>query len=72
MLSTEITGRFKESQNLLAGKNVNVAIVAWCMSHMIYGKPKILGVLTVSGSELARHTAAAVTSIAKVLTQVSS
>lgn len=53
VLSTEITGRFKESQNLLAGKNVNVAIVAWCMSHMIYGKPKILGVLTVSGSELA-------------------
>ncbi|MFC7941631.1 hypothetical protein ACFUPZ_00070 [Microbacterium oxydans] len=53
VLSTEITGRFKESQNLLAGKNVNVAIVAWCMSHLIYGKPKILGVLTVSGAELA-------------------
>lgn len=53
VLSTEITGRFKESQNLLAGKNVNVAVVAWCMSHLIYGKPKILGVLTVSGSELA-------------------
>ena len=53
VLSTEITGRFKESQNLLAGKNINVAIVAWCMSHMIYGKPKILGVLTVSGSALA-------------------
>lgn len=53
VLSTEITGRFKESQNLLSNKGVNVAIVAWCMSHLIYGKPKILGVLTVSGSELA-------------------
>ncbi len=53
VLSTEITGRFKESQNLLTGKNVNVVIVAWCMSHLIFGKPKILGVLNVSGSELA-------------------
>ncbi|MBM4607289.1 hypothetical protein GS575_33200 [Rhodococcus hoagii] len=54
VLSTEITGRFKESLNLLAGKNVNVVIVAWCMSHLIFGKPKILGVLNVSGVELAR------------------
>lgn len=53
VLSTEITGRFKESQHLLADKNINVVIIAWCMSHMIFGKPKILGVLTVSGSELA-------------------
>lgn len=53
VLSTEITGRFKESQNLLANKNINVVIVAWCMSHMVFGKPKILGVLTVSGKELA-------------------
>lgn len=54
VLSTEITGRFKESQNLLEGKNINVAVVAWCMSNMIFGKPKILGVLTVSGKELAK------------------
>lgn len=53
VLSTEITGRFKESQNLLDGKNINVAVVAWCMSNLIFGKPKILGVLTVSGQELA-------------------
>ncbi|WP_155845524.1 hypothetical protein [Arthrobacter sp. 162MFSha1.1] len=53
VLSTEITGRFRESQHLLAEKNINVAVVAWCMSHLIYGKPKILGVLTVSGRELA-------------------
>src|SRR5699024_7016943 len=53
VLSTEITGRFRESLNLLKGKNVNVVIVAWCMSHMIFGKPHILGVLTVSGEEVA-------------------
>lgn len=53
VLSTEITGRFKESQNLLADKNINVVIIAWCMSHLVFGKPKILGVLTASGKELA-------------------
>ena len=53
VLSTEITGRFKESQHLLADKNINVVIIAWCMSHMIFGRPKILGVLTVDGKELA-------------------
>lgn len=53
VLSTEITGRFKESQHLLADKNIDVAIVAWCMSHLVFGKPKILGVLTVPGAELA-------------------
>lgn len=53
VLSTEITGRFRESLNLLAGKNINVVIVAWCMSNMIFGKPKVLGTLVVSAEELA-------------------
>lgn len=53
VLSTEITGRFKESVNLLAGKNINVVIVAWCMSNLVFGQPQILGVLVVSGEELA-------------------
>lgn len=54
VLSTEITGRFKESQHLLADKDIDVAVVAWCMSHLIFGKPKILGVLTVPAAELAK------------------
>ncbi|WP_129587606.1 hypothetical protein [Actinomyces minihominis] len=53
VMSTEITGRFRESLNLLQGKNVNVVIVAWCMSNLILGQPKVLGMLTVSGEELA-------------------
>lgn len=53
VLSTEITGRFRESQNLLADKNINVVIIAWCMSHLVFGKPKIIGVFTASGKELA-------------------
>ena len=53
-LSTELTGRFKESQNLLAPRNVRVVVVAWCMSNIIYGQPMIHDVLTVSGSQIAR------------------
>lgn len=54
VLSTEITGRFRESVNLLLGQNINVVIVAWCMSNLVFGEPKILGTLIVSGEELAR------------------
>lgn len=53
VMSTEITGRFRESINLLRGKNVNVVIVAWCMSNIIFGRPHILGTLVVSGEEVA-------------------
>ncbi len=53
-LSTELTGRFKESQNLLAPRNVRVVVVAWCMSNIVYGKPLIHDVLTVDGSQIAR------------------
>src|SRR5699024_9381270 len=35
VLSTEITGRFRESLNPLRDKNINVVIVAWCMSNMV-------------------------------------
>ncbi len=52
-LSTELTGRFRESQNLLAPRNVRVVIIAWAMSHIVYGQPRILGVLTVDGSSVA-------------------
>ncbi|MER5458997.1 hypothetical protein ABT008_29960 [Micromonospora sp. NPDC002389] len=52
-LSTELTGRFRESLNLLAPRNVRVVIVAWCMSHVVYGVPQIIDVLTVSGAEVA-------------------
>lgn len=53
VLSTEITGRFRESIELLRGRNINVVIVAWCMSNLVFGQPRILGVLTVSSEELA-------------------
>ena len=52
-LSTEITGRFRESQNLLAGKDIRVILVAWMMSHVVYGSPVIVDVLSVSASSAA-------------------
>ena len=51
--STEITARFRESSNLLAGRDIRVVIVAWMMSEVIFGSPEILGVLIVPASQLA-------------------
>lgn len=53
VLSTEITGRFRESLNLLKDKNISVVIVAWCLSDIIFGRPKILGTLVIPAEELA-------------------
>jgi len=52
-LSTELTGRFRESANLLAGKDIRVVVVAWMMSHVIYGQPQIVDVLVVDALSVA-------------------
>ncbi len=52
-LSTELTGRFRESYNLLAERNVRVVIVAWVMSHIVYGSPHIVDVLSVDAASVA-------------------
>lgn len=54
-LSTELTGRFRESANFLAPRNVNAVIVAWMMSHIVYGTPTILDVLTVPALSVAEY-----------------
>lgn len=54
-LSTELTGRFRESVNLLAGKDIRLLIVAWAMSHVVLGQPEILGVLSVPAESVARE-----------------
>lgn len=51
--STEITGRFRESLNLLGDKDIRVVIVAWMMSDVIFGSPEVLGVLSVPAQQLA-------------------
>lgn len=53
-LSTELTGRFRESVNLLNNKNIQVVVVSWMMSHVVYGTPRILDVLIVDALEVAK------------------
>lgn len=51
--STEITGRFRESVNLLQPRNVHVVIVAWTMDRIIHGQAKILGVQVTPALDIA-------------------
>lgn len=53
-MATEITGRFRESQNLLAGKDIRVALIAWMLSDVIFGTPEIVGVSVVDARSIAR------------------
>ena len=53
-LSTELTGRFRESQRLLQTKDVRLVVVAWTMSHVVYGKPLIVDVLSVDALSVAK------------------
>ncbi|HZT81743.1 MAG TPA: hypothetical protein VFA26_16070 [Gemmataceae bacterium] len=43
-LTTEITGRFKESVSRFAQDQTNIAVLAWLPEHILYGKPVILDV----------------------------
>lgn len=53
-LATELTARFKDSQNHFLGEQTNVCMVAWLPEHLIYGKPYILDVVVVSGYSVAK------------------
>jgi len=55
-LATEITGRFKDSQNRFAGSgsNVYVCMPAWLPEHLVYGRPYILDVVVVPGASVAK------------------
>lgn len=53
-LATEITARFKDSQNHFLDDNTYVCMLAWLPEHIIYGKPYILDVVVVSGASVAR------------------
>lgn len=51
--ATEITARFKDSVNIFSENNIDVALIAWLPEHVIWGKPKIIDVLVVSGKSVA-------------------
>jgi hypothetical protein len=52
-LATEITARFKDSQNHFQFDQTHVAILAWLPEKIIYGKPRIIDVCVVSGLSVA-------------------
>ncbi|MEG5163269.1 hypothetical protein QUB37_23060 [Microcoleus sp. AT3-A2] len=52
-LATEITARFKDSQNHFSFNQTYVAILAWLSDKIIYGKPRILDVCVVSSLSVA-------------------
>lgn len=51
--STEITGRFKDSQNHFLHDQTYVILLAWLPEHLIYGKPLLLDILITSGRSVA-------------------
>lgn len=52
-LATEITARFKDSQNHFKFDQTYVAMLAWLPEKIIYGKPRIIDVCVVSGLSVA-------------------
>ncbi|MDD5512371.1 MAG: hypothetical protein PHD09_01205 [Candidatus Omnitrophica bacterium] len=52
-LATEITARFKDSQNHFINDQTHVALLAWLPEQLIFGKPIILDVCVVSGKSVA-------------------
>lgn len=52
-LATEITARFKDSQNHFKHEQTNVCMLAWLPDNLIFGKPKIIDVCVVSGRSVA-------------------
>lgn len=53
-LATEITARFKDSQNHFAHDQTYVAMLAWLPEYIIFGKPKIIDIVVVSGASVAK------------------
>jgi hypothetical protein len=53
-LATEMTARFRDSQNAFVDDNTHVAILAWVPSHIVYGTPRIIDVCVVSGLSVAK------------------
>lgn len=53
-LATEITARFKDSQNHFGQNNTFVAMLAWLPEFLIFGKPHIVDIVVVSGASVAK------------------
>lgn len=53
-LATEITARFKDSQNHFVFDQTNVCMLAWLPEQLMFGKPQIIDVCIVSGASVAK------------------
>ncbi len=53
-LATEITARFKDSQNHFNDDQTYVIMLAWLPEYIVHGKPKIIDMLIVSGASVAK------------------
>lgn len=53
-LATEITARFKDSQNHFVEDKTYVVVLAWLPEFVIFGRPKILDLLIATGASVAR------------------
>lgn len=53
-LATEITGRFKDSQNAFGQDQTCVALAAWLPSELLHGMPTVLDVCFVSALSIAK------------------
>lgn len=52
-LATEITARFRDSQNHFQEDQTNVCLLAWLPEQVIFGKPRIVDVCVASGLSVA-------------------
>lgn len=52
-LATEITARFRDSQQHFVENNTRVAMLSWLPEQLIYGRPRILDVCVVSAQSVA-------------------
>ena len=53
-LATEITARFKDSQNHFTQDQTYVATLAWLPEFLIFGKPRMIDIVVVSGASVAK------------------
>jgi len=53
-LATEITARFKDSQNYFINDQTYVLLIAWLPEYLLFGKPKIIDICSISGKSIAK------------------
>jgi hypothetical protein len=52
-LATEITARFKDSQNYFYEDQTYVLLMAWLPEYLLYGRPRIIDICSISGKSIA-------------------